>query len=1075
MSSPLPPLLPHAEHRPGAQEGRPRRWIRARLVALCGFVVAASGLLVARAADFTPEQLDFFEKRIRPILVTSCHKCHSASAEKLKGGLRLDSREAVLKGGDTRAAVLPGEPERSLLLEAVRYGNPELQMPPKSRLSDTQIADLAAWIKMGAPWTPEAVVAVAATKPAFDLERRRREHWCWQPVKVPTIPEVRAKDWPAQPVDHFVLTRLEQAGLKPAPSASKYSLLRRVYFDLIGLPPTPAEVEAFLRDSSPAAWSEVVDRLLASPRFGERWARHWLDLVRYAETLGHEYDYPNPNAWRYRDYVIRAFNADVPYDQFAIEHIAGDLLDPPRHHPVDGGNESMIGPAFFWLGQRDHSPVDVRLHQAELIDNQIDVLSKTFLGLTVACARCHDHKFDAIGAKDYYALYGVLESSRYAQRSIEPSADLDATISRLQALRMDCRRSVAECWAEAARHLDTDARADRWKKALELWPLAWPANTGRALTTNETEFADFAGKGYEGWFVDGRAFGTEPARPGDLFLGPSEGPVASLVREPTAHSAGLSRRLQGAMRSASFVIERRYVHVLAAGREARVNVPVDNFTMIRDPIYGGLKRVVDRPEPGWITIDVDMWKGHRAYLEFSDVSTPDPADDGHKQGFAKDGWMAVARVVFSDLSEPPRAIGTEPGPELTAEALQQWIAEWQAGRADGATLRRLDWLVNRRVLDLDGTNPPPSWIRLQHLLSAYRNEEARLHEPRRVPSMVEGSPVDEAVFVRGDHRTPGEPAPRRFLTALGGGESGRFHDGSGRLELAQGVASRSNPLFARVFVNRVWLHLFSRGLVPTPDDFGVLGQPPTDPALLDWLAHWCATEGRWQTKALVRLLVTSRAYQMSSRPDDRAAEEKDPANLLWHRADLRRLEGEAIRDSVLALSGRLDDTMFGPPVPIHLTEFMDGRGRPGTSGPLDGAGRRSIYVEVRRNFVSPMMRTFDTPVPHSTVGRRTVSNVPAQSLMLMNDPFVAEQTRAWAARLLQTKPAEPAERVRQLYLAAFGRPPQPAEITRALAFVADQGKLYRATPGLQAARVEETTWADLCHVLLNVKEFVFVN
>ena len=294
---------------------------------------------------------------------------------------------------------------------------------------------------------PTALVSRAVTN-LFDLEKRRKEHWAWQSIARTAQPKVQDASWPINTVDYFILSKLEAAGVKPAPTADREVLLRRLYFDLIGLPPTLAEREAFLKDNSEDAYAKVVDRLLASPHFGERWARHWLDLVRYAETLGHEFDYPLQNAWRYRDYVIRAFNQDVPYDQFTMEHVAGDLLAQPRLHPTEHFNESVIGTGFFWLGQRDHSPVDVRQHQAELIDNQIDVLSKTFLGLTLACARCHDHKFDAIASRDFYSWYGIFEGSRYAQRTINDPVDFEPHIERLVALKKRIRAAALSQWSQ---------------------------------------------------------------------------------------------------------------------------------------------------------------------------------------------------------------------------------------------------------------------------------------------------------------------------------------------------------------------------------------------------------------------------------------------------------------------------------------------------------------------------------------------------------------------------------------------------------------------------------------------------
>ena len=377
-------------------------------------IVWAAGSLAG--AEFTAADLEFFEKKIRPVLAEHCYKCHSADAKKLKGDLMLDHRDGVFKGGDTGPAIVSGKPDQSLLIEAIEYDNVDLEMPPRGKLSDQQITDFTEWVKRGAPWPKEAAVGPGARE-QFDLAKRKAEHWAWQPVQAGAPPKVKQAAWPASPIDQFILAKLEAAGLKPAGPADKRALIRRAYFDLIGLPPTPAQVEAFVADNSPKAFEKVVDELLAAPQYGERWARHWLDLMRYAETFGHEFDYMNQEVWRYRDYVIRAFNDDVPYDRFVKEHIAGDLLKP-RFAKDGGWNESRLATAWWWLGQHCHSPVDVRAYQAEIIDNQIDVLGKAFQGMTIACARCHDHKFDAISTKDYYALYGMIGSGSFSHGAV---------------------------------------------------------------------------------------------------------------------------------------------------------------------------------------------------------------------------------------------------------------------------------------------------------------------------------------------------------------------------------------------------------------------------------------------------------------------------------------------------------------------------------------------------------------------------------------------------------------------------------------------------------------------------------
>ncbi|MDB6122825.1 MAG: Protein of unknown function (DUF1553)/Protein of unknown function (DUF1549)/Planctomycete [Pedosphaera sp.] len=1101
--------------------------------AVLSLIAAAILLSIATgaSAEPSPEQLEFFESKIRPLLSGRCYKCHSAGSEKLKGNLLLDSQAGLLKGGEGGLIVAPGEPEKSRLIEAVNYGNPDLQMPPKGKLSKEQIAVLTEWVKMGAPWPKEAAMAKLEGKaPVFDLEKRRREHWAWQPIKTRTPPSVKNTCWIANPVDRFILAKLEENHLAPAPPADRRTLIRRLNLDLIGLPPTPEEVENFVQDNSANAYEKVVDRLLSSPRFGERWARHWLDLVRYAETLGHEFDYPIQYAWRYRDYVIRAFNADVPYNQFVTEHIAGDLLENPRRHPTEHFNESIIGTGFFWLGQRIHSPVDIRQDQADVIDNQIDVLSKTFLGLTVACARCHDHKFDAIATKDFYALYGVLESSHYAQRAIDPIEQVGPKIEKLKNLKLQIRRETASLWSKKAGQISnnlltasgtaqgTNPILLRWSQALAekavsepghplyAWiklagtnnpatqePLSqrWSGLVQRSSQSNQTTnyevFADSSEHGFNNWFPDGAAFMSGTGGAGDFIVGSTNQPIAAILHEPALDDSVLSRRLEGALRSPSFEIKRRYVHILAAGQESRIKVCVDNFTMIRDPIYGGLKKYLSDETPAWITFDLEMWQGHRAHIELCDTSTADSTDEKEKDGSNAKGYLSVSRVLFSDEATPPAStnspiwstlLGDESIDSISSlagryqDAFRQAAKTWglnpaHPSAAQRAQLAFLDWLVCSGLSE-DASDP-----RLSKLVADYQQIELSLPEPVTVPAMADGNGVDEHVFIRGSHKSPGESVPRRFLTALSDETSPPFKQGSGRLELARRMTDVDNPLLARVMVNRIWLHLFGRGIVPTPDDFGALGQPPTHPELLDWLAERYRTDAGWSTKKLIKLLVTSNAYRMSSKPGDASAEENDPSNLLFHRMSVRRLEGEAIRDSMLAISGRLDITMFGPSVPTYLTEFMEGRGRPTKSGPMDGAGRRSIYLEVRRNFISPMMRTFDTPVPFTAIGRRTVSNVPAQSLILLNDPFVVDQAHLWARRILADTSLVPEERISKIYLMAFGREPFEKERTVALAFIKQQGATYGMDE--PACWQDEKVWADLCHVMFNLKEFVFNN
>jgi hypothetical protein len=944
------------------------------------------------AAEFASADLEFFEKKIRPVLAKHCYKCHSAKSKKLKGGLRLDHRAGVLKGGDSGAAIVSGKPEQSRLIEAIGYDNVDLEMPPRGKLTAAQIADLTEWVKRAAPWPKESVAD--GTQKKFNLAQRRAEHWAWHPVKKQTPPKVKQTDWPASPIDHFILAKLEAAKLKPAGPASNRTFIRRAYFDLTGLPPTPKAIAAFEKAAiinRQSAIENLIDGLLASPHFGERWARHWLDLVRYAETFGHEFDFQNQEVWRYRDYVIRAFNADVPYDRFVKEHIAGDQIKP-RFAKNGGWNESRLATAWWWLGQHCHSPVDIRAYQAEIIDNQIDVIGKAFQGMTIACARCHDHKFDAISTRDFYALYGMIESSSFSHGSVEGPAKFGDTQKALAEIKGALEKTFAA----------------------QLKPAAAPKAT--AAPKGYRLISDIRRTHGKDWFADGAAWANALTKTGEFTV---EAGGLRGVPVDWLHSGLMGRKFQGTLRSQTFEITEKHIHLLALGRDVRVNVVIDNFKIIQNPIYGGNTRTLNNEQPHWVTFNVTMWKGHHCYLEIVDLSIA----NHNGKGLKPDGYAAVQQLWLSANGRPP-----------------------------AGALPKLAELIK------------PSGAEAEALLKKYQQLANAVPRPATVPVMLEGTARNEKVFIRGGHGNLGPEVPRRFLTALVG-EHPPMPAGSGRIALANHIADAANPLTARVYANRIWHHLLGRGIVPSTDNFGVLGEAPTHPELLDWLANRLV-ENRWSTKKLIREIMLSRTYQMSSKPVDAATETKDAANVLLHRMRVRRLEGEAIRDAILAVSGRFDKKMYGPPVAVHLTPFMEGRGRPGRKGPLDGAGRRTIYQEVRRNFLSPMMQAFDQPFPLSTFGRRTSSNVPAQALILMNDPFVVEQSKLWAKRILAVN--EPA-RIRAAYETAFGRPPNANEQQAATAFLQTQSKTHGEK------QPAEKSWADLCHVLFNVKEFVFLN
>ncbi|MEM9018020.1 MAG: DUF1549 domain-containing protein, partial [Verrucomicrobiota bacterium] len=510
------------------------------------FAVTAGRSVVAEAAS--SEQLDFFERKIRPVLAEKCFSCHSADAKKLKGSLQVDHIEHLLTGGETGSAIVPGDAEKSLLIESIRYGNEDLQMPPKERLDEAIVADFARWIDEGAVW-PEEPLPTRDGKndeEKFDLQKRYDEHWSWRPVTRPELPPVEGERWVRSEIDRFVLEKIEGAGLEPAEEADPLVWLRRVYFDLIGLPPTIEQQDAFLAALSREAEEEVVDELLASPHFGEKWARHWMDLVRYAETYGHEFDFPIDFAHEYRDYLIRAFNADLPYDRLVTEHIAGDLLAEPRRHPDKAFNESVLGTAFWYLHEATHAPTDVLANESDIMDNQIDVFGKSFLGLTISCARCHDHKFDAISTADYYALTAYLHGS--ARQEIP----LDVDRAR--------EKAVAELTEKKA---TIDAKLTR--EAGET-PMAPVREGDRMIESFDGGIIP------DGWSRSGFAFDGSGSGVGIRF--DAEDPMSY----PGTVDSGLFGREQvGILRSPTFTIEEDHIHLLLKGGGVELRLIIDNY------------------------------------------------------------------------------------------------------------------------------------------------------------------------------------------------------------------------------------------------------------------------------------------------------------------------------------------------------------------------------------------------------------------------------------------------------------------------------------------------------------------
>jgi hypothetical protein len=890
------------------------------------------------AALCAAEGDDFFESRIRPVLAEKCYGCHSAKLREPKANLQLDSASALRKGSDSGPVVVPGKPEESRLWKAVSYTDFHLRMPPSGKLPDAVIADFKSWIGMGAPDPRQDAAAPRKALAGIDLDRGRN-FWAFRPLAAGSPPPVKNAAWPRNAIDRFLLAKLEEKNISPAPETSRRAWLRRISFDLTGLPPTPAEVDAFEKDISQSAHARVIDRLLASPHYGERWGRHWLDLVRFAETNGHEFDNNKLDAWQYRDYVIRAFNQNLPYNTFVREHLAGDLLKNPRISTGGAIVESPLATNFLWFGEVLNSATDSVKSKADNVDNQLDVIGKTFLGLTVACARCHDHKFDPIPTADYYGMAGVLHSTAM-------------------------REAVVDSPQRAAAIHQIHLRASPVSR-----------NPGKAkilLRPSDEIWEDFTGDSWSDWYAGGEAFST----------GPHHG---------VADSAGRgANELVGSLTSKKFRMPKRWVHVRMAatkGDKALIEREPVRLTLVADDYKSIHYLGTGKAEFEWVSFRMTLPYQRLCYFELVDRS--------------RTGNIAVDAIVFSDESKPPPI-------EIVEKA---------------------DW-----------SEPAPLPVAL----------------PESTFGMIawDESSSDVRLHIRGSHQNLGETVPRHFLDVLGRSPELQNVQGSGRAQFAEWLTKEGAPLLARVYVNRVWKNHFGHGLVRTADNFGLMGERPSHRELLDYLAAKFIEDG-WNTKNLHKEILLSSAYRMSSRAAESAVL-ADPRNNLLHHFPVRRLEAEAIRDAMLSVSGTLQPQLYGPSVVPFISKYQDGRGKP-VSGPLDGAGRRSIYTQVRRNFLTPMFLAFDYPLPISTIGARGASTVPSQALILMNNGFVLQQAANWAERVRREAGPGNADGVTLLFRQAFGRAPEKWEADESLLFL-EKGRPL----------------ADLAHVLFNSAEFLYV-
>ncbi len=778
------------------------------------------------------DDVRFFESKIRPLLASHCYECHSEETQ--EGELRLDTLVAMLKGGKAGPAIIVGKPKSSLILTAVSYQDSDLRMPPDGKLSDRQIADLTRWVDMGTPHPDAGTVIIKPLSSTVDYESGRK-HWAFQPLVEPIVPQLEQSTKTTNPIDAFILEELLRNGIAPLDRVDKRSLLRRATFDLIGLPPTPEEIKAFLADESETAFEHVVDRLLDSPHYGERWGRHWLDVARYADSNGSDENAAFGNAWRYRDYVVQAFNADLPYNQFLMEQLAGDLLDSGPDTALK--NQRLIATGYLMLGPKVLAEVDEQKMEMDIVDEQLDTIGQGLMGMTLGCARCHTHKFDPIEHADYYALAGIFKSTR----------------------TMESFKKVA-----------------RW---------------------NEVSVAE----------------------DDDLVR---KAKHAQLVTEKT-------QQLQTLITS------------------AKGNLP-----------------------------------------------------------------PATGETVPQEIEKQ--------FPETTQSELKELRDQLKA---------------------LNDSAP----------------------EMPMAMAVANGTITDAAIHIRGSHLTLGETIPRRFLRVLAGEDKSHLPgDSSGRLEFAQWLTNRNHPLTARVMVNRIWRWHFGKGLVSTVDNFGLQGEVPTHPKLLDWLALWFM-ENDWSIKKMHRLMMLSETYQRSSQFDARLSE-IDVDNRYYWRFDVRRLEAEAMRDALLAVSGTLDRTMGGRLLETPNRQLVFNHTSQDTSS--YSIQRRSIYVPVIRNHLYDVFQLFDYPDASMLSGSRNTSTIAPQALFLMNSDFMFDVSTAMAERL-QAMELTREECIARLFEEAYGRLPTATETHQAIEFLMQ----FQATDDRNDSK---HAWQALCQAIVSASEFVYL-
>ncbi len=899
--------------------------------------------LSAPAVTFAAENdragMEFFESKIRPVLVQHCYRCHSQKAlkrKRLKAGLLVDSKAGLLKGGDNGPAIVPGKLKESLLIKALHFQD-DLEMPPSGKLPAKVIADFEAWVKMGAP-DPRIGKSVKV-KTGIDLEKGR-QFWAFQCPEAGPVPKNTEHHWSKTSIDRFLYAKLKEKNLRPVRLASKQQLARRAYFQLIGLPPTPKEMDQFVNDASPNAYRNLINRLLDSPHYGEKWARHWLDVARYAEDQAHTFAVrKKSSAYQYRDWVIKAFNDDMPFDRFAKLQIAGDLI---QEKDTDKFIQ-FAGLGFLGLGAEYYKNTNAAQAIADELDDRVDTLTRGFLGLTVSCARCHDHKYDPIATKDYYSLAGIFNGSRL----------VDAPLSSDEEVRA---------------YNEGQNRIRKKNDAINKWLQE------KVVALAQPEFAKISKYLQTAWRIQ------------------------TLRKGKVRHSLGKIAQEE----DISEYYLNRWVSYLGSNNAKR-NALFKEW-LRKSPTATKAKQYSD------VTIPVDVQKG---------------AD------------------------------------KVAADILAIWKEKSTKGKRSRPKQQLLDNLVRR--------NPGPFYIdnrrvEREHLsksdLGHLKTMRAELNELKKtapekyeVAHIIRGGGNTMQVYIRGNPKKKGDWAAKGLPPVVTGvrlptDEKAAKARPYSRLDLANEIASRDNPLTARVIVNRVWQWHFGRGLVGTSSNFGKLGDRPTHPELLDWLTVRFIESG-WSLRWLHREIMLSTAYQLSS-VGNANNEKIDPENLYRWQWSRRRLDVEIWRDSLLAVSGQLDRALGGPTI-----DLGDKNNR-----------RRTVYAKISRHKLDGLLRLFDFPDANVTSAKRTDTTVPQQQLFVLNSDFMVNMAKAFAHRVQKEASSDP-ERIRLAYRLAFGRSPTDQEQSL--------GERFLRLPAATQGQDQLSRWEQYSQALLATNEFIYLD